>query len=270
VRSIAPSRVRLALVLAAVLTLVGTAALRFGAGASDAAVSSTLHATVGPDFDISLTFDDGSAVGALPPGSYRVLVSDLTPDHNFHLYGPGVDQSTGVDFTGTTTWNVTFQAGSRYQYICDVHADSMFGHFDAGGDSTASSGGAGSGSAGGSSGAGGGTGGSGGSGGKIVAPVRAASVATLSATVRSAGVPKLTLKGKPVRTLAAGTYKLTVTDGSSRSAVELGRVGGGTKTLTSVSFAGAKTVGVNLTPGQWKLYPSSSPASAVTFRVTRS
>ena len=71
-------------------------------------------------------------MGALPAGSYRVLVSDITPDHNFHLLGPGVDESTGVDFKGSTTWNVTFRSDSRYQFICDVHADSMFGRFDAG------------------------------------------------------------------------------------------------------------------------------------------
>ena len=50
------------LVLAALLTLFATAALRFGSAQSDAAVSSTLHAIVAPDFDIALTFDDGSAV----------------------------------------------------------------------------------------------------------------------------------------------------------------------------------------------------------------
>ena len=61
-----PSRVRSLLVLAALLTLVATAALRFGAAPSDAAVSSTLHAIVNDNFDISLTFDDGSAVSALP------------------------------------------------------------------------------------------------------------------------------------------------------------------------------------------------------------
>src|SRR3954452_10757191 len=146
-----PSRVRSLLVLAAVLTLVATAALRYGAGSSDAAVSSTLHGVVGPAFDITLTFDDGSPVGLLPAGSYRVVVSDITTDHNFHLFGPGVEQSTGVDFTGSVTWNVTFRSNARYQYVCDVHADSMAGSFNAGagddsGPPPAASGGSGGGS----------------------------------------------------------------------------------------------------------------------------
>jgi hypothetical protein len=257
-----PSRARSLLVLAALLTLVATAALRFGAGASDAAVSTTLHATVGAAFDISLTFDDGSSVGALPGGSYRVLVSDLTPDHNFHLLGPGVDESTGVDFQGSTTWNVTFRSGSRYQFICDVHADSMFGHFDAG--TVTDSGGGGSGSGGGSS--GGGTSSSG--GGNVVSPAHVTTLATLTAGVDSVGRPKLTLKGKTVATLKAGRYKLVVTDPSKTSAVKLVRTGGTTTTLTGVAFSGQKTIGITLTAGQWKLYASSRPSSAIAVRVT--
>jgi hypothetical protein len=253
-----PSRARSLLVLAALLTLVATAALRFGARASDAAVSTTLHATVGPAFDISLTFDDGSAVGALPAGSYRVLVSDITTDHNFHLLGPGVDEATDVDFKGLTTWNVTFRADSRYQFICDVHADSMFGHFDAGAVSDSVGGGGSSG--GGSSGGGG--------GGNVVSPAHVTTLATLTAGVDSAGKPKLTLKSKTVKTLKAGRYKLVVTDPSKSSAVMLVRSGGKATTLTGVAFSGHKTIGVTLAAGQWKLYASSRPSSAIAVRVT--
>ena len=126
-----PLRPRSLLLLAAVLALVATATLRFGAGPSDAAVSSTLHGMVNDNYEIALAFDDGSPVTSIPPGSYRVVVSDTTTEHNFHLFGPGVEQSTGVSAEGTSTWNVTFQAGGRYQFVCDLHSDTMYGRFDA-------------------------------------------------------------------------------------------------------------------------------------------
>jgi hypothetical protein len=251
------SRVRSIVVLVGLLTLIGTAALRFG-GASDAAVSSTLHASVGPGFDISLTFDDGTAVTALPPGPYRVLVSDVASDHNFHLYGPGVDQETQVDFTGSTTWNVTFRADSRYQFVCDPHADSMFGRFDAGTvvDSTPAGGGGG-----------GGSGGGGSSGGKSTPVSSTPVLGTVLAGLSSAGKVNLTLKGKAVKTLAAGRYKLVVTDGSKKSPVAIRRTGAAANTLTGLSFVGSKTITLTLGPGEWTLY--SSPGGMVSFRVTK-
>ena len=73
-----------------------------------------------------------------------------------------------------------------------------------------------------------------------------------------------------MKTLVAGKYKLVVTDPSGTSAVKLARVGGATTTLTGIAFTGQKSVGVTLAAGQWKLYPSSRPSSAVAFRVTKS
>jgi len=274
------SRLRFIVLLAALVTLAGTAALRFGSGQSDAAVSSTLHATVGPDFDISLTFDDGSPVGALPAGSYRVLVRDLSPDHNFHLVGPGVDQETDVNFTGSATWNVTFSSGSRYQYLCDVHADSMFGSFTAGAASDTSAGGGGSsggGSTGGGSTGGGSSAGASGSaggaaGGKTTSPAGAGatSLGTVQAAVDASGKLKLTLRGRAVKTLVSGKYSFSVSDSSTQNAVTLRRTGGSAQTLTGPSFVGKKTVGLTLAAGQWKLYPSTRPAGAITFVVTKS
>src|SRR6185312_7986674 len=128
-----------------------------GSSPSDAAVSSTLHGIVNGNFDIALSFDDGSPVSALPAGTYRVVINDITSDHNFHLFGPGVNEQTGVDYEGTTTWNVTFRADGRYQFLCDVHADSMYGSFNAGaGDVVPQSGGSPGGSSGGGSSGGGG------------------------------------------------------------------------------------------------------------------
>jgi hypothetical protein len=251
-------------VLAALLTLVGTAALRLDSSPSSAAVSSTLHATVGPAFEISLTFDDGSPVGALPAGSYRILVSDLTSDHNFHLFGPGVNQDSGVDSTGTATWNVTFGAGGRYQFVCDVHADSMFGSFNAGAADSAPQSGGGSGG-GGSGGSGGGS--SGTTGGGVSAGV-AATRGMLTAALAATGKPSLSSRGKAVKALASGRYTFVVTDSSRKEGVTIRRTGAAATALTGAAFSGRASRTVTLAAGQWKLYPSGHPAGGITFRVT--
>ena len=97
-----------------------------------AASGTTLTASVGPGFDISLTDADGAAVSTLSPGEYTIEVSDQSDIHNFHLTGPGVDEMTDVGSTGTETWTVTFEAGS-YHFQCDPHASTMNGDFEVSG-----------------------------------------------------------------------------------------------------------------------------------------
>lgn len=93
---------------------------------------STLTASVGPGFDISLTGPDGADVGTLAPGSYTVEVDDKSGIHNFHLTGPGVDETTEVSGTGTDSWDVTVEAGT-YSFVCDPHVNSMSGTFEVSG-----------------------------------------------------------------------------------------------------------------------------------------
>ena len=38
------------------------------------------------------------------PGTHDFQVSDSATIHNYHLSGPGVDESTGVTETETVTW----------------------------------------------------------------------------------------------------------------------------------------------------------------------
>jgi plastocyanin len=115
-------RILLALAAAlAVFTLAG------GAGAQ----SPTLFGTVGPGFQIRLAEASGSAVTKLDPGTYTIQVDDKAEIHNFHLTGPGVDQATDIEQTGTFTWTVTFVAG-RYHYQCDPHASTMKGDITVG------------------------------------------------------------------------------------------------------------------------------------------
>jgi plastocyanin len=104
--------------------------------AHSASTDGTLQATVGPGYSISLT-QNGTKVTHLDPGTYTINVDDKADVHNFHLFGPGVDQSTSVDAITTATWTVTFADGS-YTYDCDAHPASMLGKFTVGNVTTTS------------------------------------------------------------------------------------------------------------------------------------
>jgi hypothetical protein len=119
-------RVRIA---AAVLGTAVLAALGWIAAAP--ADNPVLLGSVGPDFVISLTDSAGNKVTHLDPGTYTVRVNDMGDIHNFHLRGPGVDQSTGVEFVGTVEWTVTFTDGN-YTFQCDPHSTTMRGTFTVG------------------------------------------------------------------------------------------------------------------------------------------
>jgi plastocyanin len=135
------ARTRIGLVLGLALLALAVA----GCGGSDDEASTTttdtetttetttsgtmLSASVGPGFEISLTGADGADVTTLTAGTYTIEVDDQSDIHDFHLSGPGVDEATGVGETGTTTWEVTFEAGS-YHFQCDPHASTMNGDFE--------------------------------------------------------------------------------------------------------------------------------------------
>ena len=92
-----------------------------------------LVAVVGTNdaFVISLRDANGNALTQLAPGTYDIAVSDRSESHNFHLKGPGVDQSTPIGEKQEITWTVTIGDG-RYTYVCDAHASQMRGYFLAG------------------------------------------------------------------------------------------------------------------------------------------
>ena len=92
------------------------------------AVGSTLYASVGPGFTISLRTRRGARISRLRPGRYVIVVRDRSSSHNFHLYGPGVSKRTRVPIVGRTRWRVTFRRGI-YRYQCDPHRARMRGSF---------------------------------------------------------------------------------------------------------------------------------------------
>ena len=111
--------------------LVAAAAVLLPGSGGAARTATTLNATVGPGFTISVKNAAGVGVTRVSPGSYSIQVRDLSEDHNFHLRGPGVNEMTTVPATGTTTWNVTLVNGS-YAFNCDAHPGTMKGSFRVG------------------------------------------------------------------------------------------------------------------------------------------
>ena len=99
---------------------VGVAVLALVPASMGNAATPKLSGVSGPGFTITLK-SGGKAVTTLKPGAYTIVVSDKSSIHNFHLFGPGVNKTTSVPFTGTQTWAVTFKPGS-YTYQCDIHA----------------------------------------------------------------------------------------------------------------------------------------------------
>ena len=88
----------------------------------------TLRGIVGPGFEIAFVDAQGRRATQLDPGTYVVQVEDVSPEHNFHIAGPGVDMRTDVEFEGSVTWQITFVEG-RYVFLCDPHASVMRGSF---------------------------------------------------------------------------------------------------------------------------------------------
>lgn len=106
----------------------GALALSAAAGG---ATDSRLSGVVGPGFTISLRDAQGNPVTRLEAGPVELTVDDRSAEHNFHLRGPGVDVTTGVEEVGVRTFSVTLRDGA-YTFVCDPHADSMRGAFDVG------------------------------------------------------------------------------------------------------------------------------------------
>ncbi len=113
---------------AAALAVALTIAALLGAtdGAAVRSENPKLFGSVGQG--IVLRDAQGNRVTKLDPGTYDIEVEDQSDFHTFHLTGPGVNERTEVDFTGTVSWTVTFGDGN-YIYYCDVHPTSLRGAF---------------------------------------------------------------------------------------------------------------------------------------------
>jgi hypothetical protein len=72
----------------------------------------------------------GKKVTKLKAGTaYRLVISDRSSIHNFHLSGPGFNRVfTGVEYTGTKSFVLRLKKGS-YRFVCDPHSGIMHGGF---------------------------------------------------------------------------------------------------------------------------------------------
>ncbi len=188
-----------------------------------AATAPQLFGHVGPDFSIDLENASGARVTKVDPGSYEIVVRDLSADHNFHLTGPGVNESTQVEGTGTVTWPVALRDGT-YVLLCDVHPSSMRRTFASGSPPAP----------------------------PVAAPKLLATVGPENTiSLRSAS-------GAALKTLKAGTYSIAVRDRSKLHNFHL--VGAGVNRKTGLAATVTVTWKVTLGAGALRFYSDRSPA----------
>lgn len=204
--------------LLALATALVTTTLLTAAGGGATPTTGELQARVGPGFTISLTDDAGARVTKLDPGTYTIEVEDESDQHNFHLFGPGVDRSTSVAGEGKETWSVTFKDGT-YTFVCDPHSSTMKGSFTvgSGGSQPPATGG----------------------GGAITAktPLVLTSGPGFTITLKTAA-------GKAVKSMKTGTYAVTVRDRSTMHNAHI--VAPGYDRRTTVPYVGTQRWKVKL------------------------
>lgn len=192
---------------------LAVALVALGAPGVADAQNTKLFAKVGPGFEILLRDANGVRVTQLSPGAYDIEVDDASEEHNFHLAGPGVNERTTVEFVGKTTWTVTLVNGT-YTFLCDPHASTMRGTFTVGS-------------------------------GPPPAPTPARRLVATVGPGATISVAKAA--GTRVRTVAAGTYRITVRDRSARHNFHL--IGPGVNRKTGVAFRGTVTWTVRVRAG---------------------
>ena len=114
-----------------VLTAAGSvalAALAIASASLGGSTATTLKGTVGPGFTITLT-QAGHKVTTLKAGTYQLVVSDRSSEHNFVLRGPGATRSlSSVGAMSSRTLTIKLTKGA-WTYYCAPHADEMRGTF---------------------------------------------------------------------------------------------------------------------------------------------
>lgn len=217
------------LVIVVVLFALGTVLV--AGSARPAARATELTGTVGPSFSISLKDANGKAVTQLDPGVYTIKVTDKSDEHNFHLSGPGgVDEATNIENTvpGTPesfTWTVTLVNGV-YTYRCDAHP-TLKGSFRAG-----------------------------------AAPPPPPK---LTAKVGPRKTISLKKGSAPVKSLAAGTYRVAVKDATKKDNFHL--VGPGVNKKTAVKGKTSITWTVTFKVGKGSYRSDASKKLKRSFKV---
>ncbi len=195
-----------------------------------AAVPATLPqllGTVGPEFSITFSHPDGTPVTHLDPGSYEIVVRDLSDFHNFHLSGPGVNETTGVEETGPVTWTVTFRDG-RYSVVCDPHASMLHREFTVGTPPP-----------------------------PPPPPPKPATPKLLATVGPKNTISLKSASGATLKTVKAGAYSITVRDRSKLHNFHL--VGKGVNRKSALTGMGTLTWKVKLSAGPLRFFSDKSP-----------
>jgi len=187
-----------------------------------------LRGTSGPGFTITLQDAAGALLSKLDPGTYALTVRDLSTEHNFHLYGPGVEQATSVEAVETVTWTVALREG-RYTYVCDLHPSQMVKELVVGNPPATTP-------------------------PPAPVPVLPKLLATIgpksAISLRSAG-------GTLLRRVKAGTYSIVVRDRSKLHNFHL--VGKGVNRKSSLAATGTVTWKVKLSAGTLRFFSDRAP-----------
>jgi plastocyanin len=104
------------------LAVVSLAVVALVAALPATAAVPTFKGSVGPGFTITMPKKPTK------PGKIKLVISDKSSIHDFHLTGPGVNIKTSVPGTGTKTFTITLKKGT-YKFVCDPHSSSMKGSF---------------------------------------------------------------------------------------------------------------------------------------------
>ncbi|MGH2920616.1 MAG: cupredoxin domain-containing protein [Gaiellaceae bacterium] len=220
----------------AALVAAASAALAFAVSSPPGqADNPRLIATVGTNdgFDIGLADANGAPVTRIPPGTYDIVVRDLSRAHNFHLASdddPTVDFRTELDFVGEMTFTVTLKDDVRYTYACEPHWQTMNGSFFVTSQPEP--------------------------------PPPPPPPPTLRAGVTAAG--RAFIGPRRVR---AGRYRIVVADRSRRANFHLR--GRGLNRRTGMRFTGAATWSVRLVAGRYRFGSDPKPLAG-TLSVRRS
>jgi hypothetical protein len=123
-------RSRVAITALGALAGLALPALAFSLTARGAAEPGVLVATVGPDFTIRIDDANGQRVQSVPEGAYKLLVRDLSAEHNFVLAdkpaGLKLRVDSGVEFVGEKTFDIQLERGA-YGFACSPHWQVMNG-----------------------------------------------------------------------------------------------------------------------------------------------
>ena len=211
------------------MTALAAAAVSLPAAATGKSAATSLVGTVGPGLTITLSDANGAAVTHLDPGDYVVSIDDRSSSHNYHLFGPGVEQATDIETVGMTTWNITVTDGT-YSFLCDAHPTSMKGSFTVG---------------------------------NVPPPPPPPTKLSGKVTARTISLKNA---GSKVRSVVAGTYKVVVSDTTKTQNFHL--TGPGVNRKTGVKARKTVTWTLALNPGKHTYRSDKKRRLRGTFIVT--